>query len=168
MASQPPLIVVFGLPGTGKTTFARALAALVGGRHLNTDMIRSQMGLRGQYDEATKNLIYEELLRRCRSELGKGMPVVLDGTFYRQALRERLSDLAHETGVAVRWIEILASPETVKERVSGKRPYSEADFAVYEKIRDAFEPLRGDRLQLSSDQLTLEAMLAQAREYLQL
>lgn len=168
MPAQTVLIVILGLPGTGKTTFARALAARTGARHLNTDMLRVELGLRGQYDETTKARVYDELLRLTRNALKQGTPVVLDGTFYRQAFRDRITDLAQETGAVLKWIELTASPETVKERVSHKRPYSEADFAVYRKIREAFEPLKEERLSLDSDQKTLGAMLREAREYIKL
>ena len=168
MPAPSALIVVLGLPGTGKTTFARALAAQTGARHLNTDMLRAELGLQGQYDEATKARVYDELLRKSRASLQQGTLVVLDGTFYRQAFRDRISDLARETGAALKWLEIRASAETVKQRVSRERPYSEADYAVYQKIREAFEPLKEERLSLDSDRQTLEAMLREAREYLQL
>ena len=168
MPAQTVLIVILGLPGTGKTTFASALAARTGALHLNTDMLRVELGLRGQYDETTKARVYDELLRLTRNALKQGTPVVLDGTFYRQAFRDRITDLARETGAALKWIELTASPETVKERVSHKRPYSEADFAVYMKIREAFEPLKEERLSLDSDQKTLGAMLREAREYIKL
>lgn len=168
MPSQSVLIVVLGLPGTGKTTFARALAAQTGARHLNTDMLRAELGLRGQYDETTKARVYDELLQLARTTLRQGTPVVLDGTFYRQAFRDRISDLAQETGAVLKWFELRASAETVQQRVSKKRPYSEADFTVFQKIREAFEPLEGDHLSLDSDRQTLEAMLLRAREYLQL
>jgi len=168
MPAQTLLIVILGLPGTGKTTFASALSAQTGARHLNTDMLRAELGLRGQYDETTKARVYDELLRLTRTALQQGTPVVLDGTFYRKAFRDRIADLAHETGAVLKWIELRASPETVKERVSHKRPYSEADFAVYRKIREAFEPLTETCLSLDSDQKTLGAMLHEAREYIQL
>ena len=162
----PHLIVVLGLPGTGKTTFARALADHLGALHLNTDMLRAQMGLRGRYDEATKARIYEALLQQGRAGLVAGRRVVLDGTFYKEAFRDRLAELAREAGAGVKWLEITASPETVRQRVSRHRPYSEADFAVYQKIRGAYEPLRGERLSLASDHLTPEAMLNRALQFL--
>ncbi len=166
--ASPILVVVLGLPGTGKTTFARALADRLGAVHLNTDMLRTELGLRGQYDEASKARIYEELLQRCRAELVLGKTVILDGTFYRQAFRDRLAGLAREGETEVEWIEICAHPETVRQRISQDRPYSEADFAVYRKIREVYEPLQIRRLQLFSDRQTGQAMLSQAMKYLRL
>ena len=49
-ASGAILLVVFGLPGTGKTTFARALAARLGLPHFNTDIIRAELGRKQQYE----------------------------------------------------------------------------------------------------------------------
>ncbi len=165
-ADSPLLVVVLGLPGTGKTTFARALADRLGAVHLNTDMLRAELGLQGHYDEAAKAGIYRELLQRCRAELDLGRTVILDGTFYRKAFRNEISRLAREGVSRLRWIELSADPETVKQRVSKQRPYSEADFAVYQKIRDAYEPLQVEHLQLVSDRQTTAAMLGQALKYL--
>jgi predicted kinase len=138
----------------------------MGAAHLNTDMLRAELGLRGQYSEETKARIYEELLQRCQTALGRGHPVILDGTFYRKGFRDRIVALARAMETKVRWIEICAAPETVAQRISKKRPDSEADFDVYRKIREEFEPLRVERLQLFSDTQTREAMLTRALEYL--
>ncbi|MBK7408303.1 MAG: AAA family ATPase [Saprospirales bacterium] len=48
------LILITGLPGAGKSTFALALAAANGAVHLNTDRVRAKLGLRGHYDPESK------------------------------------------------------------------------------------------------------------------
>ena len=35
-------ILIFGLPGSGKTTLAKPFAELIGGVHINADKIRTQ------------------------------------------------------------------------------------------------------------------------------
>lgn len=35
-------ILIFGLPGSGKTTLAKPFAELIGGRHLNADEVRTR------------------------------------------------------------------------------------------------------------------------------
>ena len=160
------LVVVFGLPGTGKTTFARALSEELGWLHLNTDVIRSQEGKRQQYDARTKAYIYQRMLEMTRRELEQGKGVVLDGTFFREALRKPFSELAGQLEVPIKWIEIGAGESEVRRRVAGQRPYSEADFEVYKKIRKAFEPLEGPYLSLFSDREALGGMIEKAKAYI--
>ena len=138
---RPKLIVVFGLPGTGKTTVAQALSRELGWLHLNTDVIRTELGERGQYDEQTKAGIYRQMLDRTARELKR----------YKEALREPFVQLADRHGIPLKWIEVGAAREVVRKRVGPERPYSEADFQVYKKIQNEFEPLNEPHLKLFTD-----------------
>jgi len=155
------IIIVCGLPGSGKTTFAVALAKDIGAVHLNTDRIRAAEGKQGQYAEASKTGIYESLYARCREELSLGNVVVLDGTFSRHFYREPFLLLADELSVPLVWIEITAPEDVIRERVSKTRPYTEADFSVYQKIKSEFEPLPATHLVLDSVTMSTKEMLEQ-------
>lgn len=157
--------MITGLPGTGKTTFARSLAEALGEPHFNTDIIRDELGLRGQYDEATKKKVYSSLLDHTRREVERGNKVVVDGTFFKKELRRPFVELSQQLETSICWVEITAEEPVVKERVSQKRTYSEADYDVYLKIKEAFEPLEEDHLTLRSDQCTVEEMIEKTKSY---
>ncbi len=163
--TPPLLIIVTGLPGAGKTAFSRALAERIGARHFNTDIIRDELGLRGQYDEESKHRVYQKMREETAKTLEAGMTVIVDGTFYRKELREPYEELGAKFEAPVYWLVIEASEETVRKRTAQKREYSEADFDVYLKIREEWEPLNKPHLPLVS--ADLEGMVERALRYLQ-
>lgn len=160
------LIIVSGLPGTGKTTFADALAAHLKVSHLNSDIIRDELGERGKYDPETKARVYKVMLKRTAKLLQKGATVIVDATFHESKTRQPFLELVKNEGKPLTWIELKAEEAVIQERVSKKRAYSEADFSVYQKIKAAYEPLQIPHLVLTSGQLSAEEMLERAVSYI--
>lgn len=160
------LIMVVGLPGTGKSTFARELAQAIDGNHFNTDMIRDNLNLRGSYDKESKQRVYDELLLRTEETLKSGGIAIVDGTFYLRSLRKTFIDLAEKTGKPIQWIVLEASECVIKARVSQKRTYSEADFEVYKTVKEQYEPIEEPHLTLKSDEQQLSDMVAETKAYL--
>lgn len=160
------LLLIAGLPGTGKTTIARAFTALSGATHLNSDTVRKEMGLMGHYGPEDKEKVYKALLARAREALMEGKTVIIDSTFYKETIRAPFRALAEACGAPLRWVEIQTGEQRLKERLSHPRPDSEADFAVYEQIRDQFEPIPEARLILSTDLETPESAAFKIQQYL--
>ena len=88
-------------PGTGKTTFARALASTLNANHLNSDMVRYASGKRGRYDTASKAVVYNELINRAEGYLKNRQQVIVDATFYKNILREPYIALAKKYNVKI-------------------------------------------------------------------
>ncbi len=135
------LILIAGLPGSGKTTIANAFAKKYGAAHFNSDHIRRELGLWGSYRPEDKARVYEALFDRTQDALANGKTVVVDSTFFRAELRKPFIELAENQGIKTHWILATAPEKTLHLRVSAPRPDSEANEAVLEKIRAQFEPL---------------------------
>ena len=133
--------------------------------HLNSDIIRAASGKRGKYDATSKAAVYKEMHDRAEELLEQGKKVIIDATLYKEILREPFEKLAKKYKVPIKWIELKADESVIKERVSKKRKYSEADFEVYLKIKSVFESLSQNHLILWSDVLTIEEMVEKAQEY---
>lgn len=139
------LIIVCGLPGTGKTTLAKKIADETKSFLLNTDIIRKKMIYEPKYTEEEKSLVYKLLFEMAEKFLMTGKNVVLDGTFYKKDLRERAKEIAKKTKNKFRMVEVRCDEKIVrkgmKER-SKKESVSDADFEVYKKIKKQFEPIK--------------------------
>jgi predicted kinase len=160
------IILVYGLPGTGKTFFSKHFAAKNDMVHLNTDIIRDKMNFRGKYNEKAKQQVYNELYKHVAKELKNGSDVIVDGTFHKRKRRETVKKIAEEKNDKIYLIEIKATGETVKKRLQKDRRYSEADFAVYLKIRDCFESEEEDHLELLSDDNKVDEMISKVKKYI--
>ena len=98
---SPMLIAMAGLPGTGKSTLATALAGALPAVVLDKDKLRA--GLippeKIEYSRAQDDYIFELLLKAAKYNLNRGRHVILDGrTFTRRYQVERVVLFANEYG----------------------------------------------------------------------
>lgn len=156
------LLLVGGLPATGKTWFARTLADKLDVIHINSDTLRSELGLRGHYEPASKQLVYEAMLERGEQTLKNGYSLIVDSTFYLQKLRKPWLQLAEKYGIPCFFIEITVPDEIAFGRLRQSRQDSEATLEVYLKLKTAWEDIGFPHLKLDSSHMSLAEMVAQA------
>lgn len=138
------LVLVCGLPGTGKSTVAKELAKRINGKLLRTDIIRKEMIKKPKYTERGKQNVYELLFSRAEHLLSKKINCILDGTFYKKSLRKRASDVAKKTGAKFEIIECICPEKIIFERMKKRIKIgdaSDADFRIYEKMKNEYEPI---------------------------
>lgn len=161
------IILICGLPGTGKSFFADKLRQKIHSAYVNTDIIRSGINKKGQYDPETKQLVYNKLLEKLEGFVKTNRSVIVDGTFHKRDKRKQIKDKAKSLNQQLFIIEMRACDDTVKERVKHREGYSEADFKVYLQLKNTSEPINEPHLILWSDQLSVEEMLRKAFKYIQ-
>ncbi len=154
--------LIMGLPGTGKTYFAKALAERLQALHSNTDGIRMEHGLRGDYSEESKERVYELLLQKMLEAAREKKDVVLDATFVKKELRDRFIHPLESEGIPYRLIRMTADRSVIRERVSKDRPESEADMEVHDALEKEMDPVVREHFVLDSGELELEDMIQRA------
>lgn len=159
------IAIVFGLPGSGKSHFASWFANLVDAEYISSDRLRKEIHVAGNYSDQEKMSVYNEMLAQMKTSLKENRNMVIDATFYKEAIRKKF---AHEAGGAghIVFIEIRADENTINERLKRKRVFSDADFEVYKKIKQQFEPMEQPHLVLQSANDNLSDMLQKAVSYL--
>jgi predicted kinase len=160
------IILVFGLPGTGKTFFSRFLEKDINALYLNTDKVRIESGMKGQYNEQHKDEIYAKLREKAEAGMKSNHDIIIDGTFHKQSRRDEFSELAASYGQMIYFIEIKAAPEVVKNRLSMQRKNSEADFDIYKQVKNEYDTFPGAHLELWSDRENIEKMIIKAKNYI--
>ncbi|MGD9712629.1 MAG: AAA family ATPase [Thermomicrobiales bacterium] len=145
------LMVMTGLSGTGKSTIAGKIAYATGASWLRTDDLRAAISpglpirdaawLEGAYAPEQTARTYAELFRSAREVLGAGKPVVLDGAFLDQQLREGAASVGRQAGVPVVLLETTLPESTVRERLDARasegRDPSAATYGTYLRQRQA-------------------------------
>jgi aminoglycoside phosphotransferase family enzyme/adenylate kinase family enzyme len=139
------LVLVGGLPGTGKTTVASAIADEFGFAVISTDRVRRELpAVAGQYTPAAKDAVYEAVLLRTRRALELGESVVADATWGAPARRAAAEAVARETHSRLVRIECVAPVELAAARAQRRlvvgRDASEADAAVTRALAHDQQP----------------------------
>ncbi|MCK9519379.1 MAG: ATP-binding protein [Dehalococcoidia bacterium] len=130
------LVILSGLPGAGKTTFARNLAERLPHVHIESDAIRRAFAAQPAYTPPEHARVFRSAERQAATALRKGETVVVDATNLTAKDRRRFLQLAARTGVPLVAVRIVAPEETIRERLARPRDgWSQADLGVYEMMR---------------------------------
>lgn len=161
------IIIVFGLPGSGKSFFASKLAGKLKIKYVNSDVIRKELFAIRLYSPEEKMQVYNEMIREMKTAVQSQQSVILDATFYKKSIRQKMIESALDLDEKIIFIEVTAEEKIAKERLAKERPYSEADYSVYLKLKKEFEPLENDHLVLESGRDNIEEMLSEAMTYIE-
>jgi predicted kinase len=157
MPPDPQLIVFAGLPGTGKSSLARAVARELRAVYLDKDTIKDcalVLADKMKLDEARElagPLSYELLVDLARDNLTLGLSVVLDSPAGYSLYRDRVKQLARSLRTDLQLIECICTDERLlRQRVESPGPdqpvYRARDWAAYQRDREQFERLTERRL----------------------
>jgi uncharacterized protein len=158
-AAEVQLVLVGGLPGTGKTTVSDALAGELSMVALSSDRVRKELhGLtphqsaaapyqQGVYSPAATERTYTELLARAARCLAQGESVVLDASWTHATHRAAAAHLARTAHAQLIALQCTAPPEVITQRlreragsVSDVSDVSDADETIGRAVAAHADP----------------------------
>ena len=152
------LVVVSGLPGSGKSHFTRALCQRYPMAPLDSDALRKALFTRPTHSADESARLFAACHALLDRLLARGIPAVLDATSLREIHRRPLYDIADKRKAKLLLVEVQAPPELVKQRLEarqrGENPWdhSQAGAEVYERMRRQAEPIQRRHLVVDTSQ----------------
>src|SRR5437870_10370014 len=117
--TRPRLVLLCGLPASGKTMFARELADAYGAVRLNPDEWESALEV-DPFDEGFQARLEAEFWELTQRLLALGTSVVLEWGFWARSERDEKREAARALGVAVELRFLDASYEELVRRVGDR------------------------------------------------
>jgi uncharacterized protein len=142
---RPCLVLIAGLPGTGKSTLARRLAERAGFRVVRSDEVRKELAEQagvalvvsgfgeGIYTPAWTEQTYAKCLRRAEELLFLGERVIVDANFRENRQRRAFLDMGRRMGVQTVILYCRADRDVIRQRL--QRRHSDASDASWEVHR---------------------------------
>jgi predicted kinase len=148
-----------GLPGSGKSFFAKRLAERLDMAYLNSDAVRKETNMMGKYEPGQRFSVYENMAEKAKAILQKNKSLVVDATFQYSESRQLFSRLAVDLGIKLVCFYIWADEKLIEDRLSQNREDSEADFEVYQKIKSDYAEIDERCNRIKSTNKNIEQML---------
>lgn len=146
---HPRLVLLCGLPASGKTTLARELAESYGAVRLDPDEWEISLGV-DPFDEAFQIRLEAQFLELTRRLLALGTSVVLEWGFWARSERDGWLKIGRELGVAVelRFLDVPYDElvrRVVDRHVNGGLAITQEHM---ERYREIFQPPTDEELAL--------------------
>jgi predicted kinase len=154
----PVLVMLSGLPGSGKSTVARALVRRLAMAIVESDRVRKLLVDRPAYTPGENERVFGAIYTAVEHLLARGIPVILDATSLTARDRRPGAAVAARSGARLVVAQIVASDAEIRRRLSARQArtgdaydVSDAGVEVYTLMRARAEPPADPHIIINTD-----------------
>ena len=148
--ARPVLVVVCGLPGSGKSYFSRNLFSRLPLLVLESDRLRKTLFPNPTYSKEESARLFRACHELTWDLLREGVSVLLDATNLVEGHRDPLYQIADRLDAKLILVQVTAAPEAIHQRLAARatgadpEDSSSAGWEVYQQMQATAEPIRRD------------------------
>jgi predicted kinase len=137
---KPVIIMLSGLPGTGKSFLSHKLAERLTFTIVESDAVRKELFAQPSYSPEESAAVFHTVHRRIEELLNNGRSVIFDATNLEEKHRKTVYQITRDTGARLIFLEVTAPLEIVKNRLKDRRlkhsrgDNSDANWEIYRKM----------------------------------
>ncbi|WP_157779178.1 ATP-binding protein [Micromonospora sp. WMMA2032] len=155
LPEQPEVVLMCGVAGAGKTTFANGLEAMGYVRLSVDEEIWRRFGRYGMDYEPDRYEMHTEVARqavreRLLSLIAQHRNVVIDSSFWQRSRRQAYKELIEQAGARWRLVYLKTDPALLRQRLHARAERFDANaaFPITDELLDrylqSFEPPFGE------------------------
>jgi predicted kinase len=160
--AKPMLLLLTGLPGTGKSFLARRLAEALPFVIIESDTIRKILFPQPQYTAQESRWVHRTCHALLAKLLKRGVRVIYDATNLIEYHRELVYRIGEKAGARLVVVKTVASEEVVRERLKARQEadaeVSDADWRIYRRMATRQEPISHPHLVIDTTEGLEEAV----------
>ena len=149
---SPKLLMLAGLPGSGKSRFAREVTSRCPFLTLESDRLRKSLVGKPEYTPAEHRRVFDACHRLLDEFLSRGYPLLFDATNATERNRRPIYAIAQKRGSPLAVAVVTAPPGVVRQRLrrreAGLDPetWSDAGWNIYSRMAPAWEPVKSPHI----------------------
>ncbi len=139
--TKPILVLLYGLPGSGKTAFARQISDELAVAHVQGDRIRAELFENPTYSKEENHIVASLMTYMATEFLKAGVSVIFDTNAMRAAHRRALRNVAQKIGADTVLVWLQIDPDSAFNRAARRDKRKQDDRFAQEMTPEVFRQM---------------------------
>jgi predicted kinase len=140
------LLLILGLPGSGKSAFASELRRRLRLAYINTDVCWFELFQRPTYSAHESIQVFELVATEASNRMKEGTSTIVEGVFASHIRVVRMKEIAHKFGAKLLIVKCYCSKQTALERLETRHKQGgpvPVPLSLWQALREKLQKWEG-------------------------